>query len=473
MKKRRTLTTMSILPLFILCLVSAFFYVSIDVCASDTITPSLVGISHQNVTVWSDTTISHGNEYTTCQSNSVLPYNLHGSEYYSYDYSFLMAYFDQSVFSDNAELDFNFGSTYTYSGVVDYCIYPSSIEDFNFPSVSVSFSSPLINLGTADMYSGSVSFTVSVNDLILSDSYSGYVVAVKIPQSRSSSFTSCTIGRTIPIIKPTPDPQPGDNGYPCLISDVLFSDMSGGYIGCYDNTCNYSEGFAYLTGIYDSQGYSIDLDPSHTYYFQFDITYSPPAKISANYSHYLLIGSKSFPIAGTTSFFVSGDSISNYVDIKTIATDIYSTSYPVYDYFLFSGSMKVYDFGSTGNIENIIDNQTDNITNGFDSSSGSESHSKFVDGVADYETAEDSLFTSAKSGMDDYDFFDFSSIPAMLTGLSFVTSIMTSIFNSMGGASGAGIVLSVLFSVMLVAMAIGLYRYFVSSGKTDDKKGGD
>lgn len=55
----------------------------------------------------------------------------------------------------------------------------------------------------------------------------------------------------------------------------------------------------------------------------------------------------------------------------------------------------------------------------------------------------------------------------MVTGISFVTATMTGWFNNAGGASGVGIVLSILFSVMLVAMVLGLYRWYQSKGGKD------
>ena len=66
--------------------------------------------------------------------------------------------------------------------------------------------------------------------------------------------------------------------------------------------------------------------------------------------------------------------------------------------------------------------------------------------------------------MKDFTFFDFESVPAMITGMSFIGSIMGSWFNQAGGASGVGIVLSILFSVILVAMVLGLYRWYQSRG---------
>lgn len=114
-------------------------------------------------------------------------------------------------------------------------------------------------------------------------------------------------------------------------------------------------------------------------------------------------------------------------------------------------------------------NELQNLQNGFDSSAGDSMNDDFSASLNSYETSQDSLFNAAQSGLSGFTFVDFSSYPALVTSMSFVTSMITSVFGAMGGESGpVGIVLSVLFSVMLVSMAIGLYRYFSSHGKGGD-----
>lgn len=110
--------------------------------------------------------------------------------------------------------------------------------------------------------------------------------------------------------------------------------------------------------------------------------------------------------------------------------------------------------------QNETNNKLDNITNGYDSSSGDSASGKLDGSASDFEQAEGSIFDSAQGHLKDFEFFDFNSIPAVVTGLSFVTSSMTAVFDAMGGLSGAGIVLSVLFAVMFLSIVIGLYRYF-------------
>lgn len=141
--------------------------------------------------------------------------------------------------------------------------------------------------------------------------------------------------------------------------------------------------------------------------------------------------------------------------------------------FRFSGmDITLSDYGPISGTQNETAKQTDDLTQGYDSSAGESASQTFADNAASLDAAERSIFTSAKSSLDGYTFFDIESVPAVVSGLSFVSATMTSIFGAMGGASGAGIVLSVLFSVMIVSIVIGLYRYYVSSGKSGSGKGG-
>lgn len=122
-------------------------------------------------------------------------------------------------------------------------------------------------------------------------------------------------------------------------------------------------------------------------------------------------------------------------------------------------------YNDNGNVTSgDLSQQTDNLTNGYDDSKGNEVNSELSTGLNEYQTAEDSLWATATTGLKDFTFFDFESVPAMITGMSFITSIIGKWFNEAGGTSGVGIVLSILFSVMLVSMVLGLYRLYQSAG---------
>lgn len=220
----------------------------------------------------------------------------------------------------------------------------------------------------------------------------------------------------------------------------------------------------------------INFNPNHTYrldftYHDFDYDYSD-SYFTASYSFWLYWGSCSFPITVgtkddvTSSFYISGDKIGTGLKFRCDVSGLeaYSEYFGVLHYYINDCTLKLYDMGPSGDTQNHIANQTDQLTNGYDTSSGDSANSSLSTGLNEFETAENSLFATATTGMKDFTFFDFESVPAMLTAVTFITSIMGSWFEQAGGASGVGIVLSILFSVMLVSMVLGLYRLYQSAG---------
>lgn len=229
---------------------------------------------------------------------------------------------------------------------------------------------------------------------------------------------------------------------------------------------DYSDSERFYTGI--------DFNPNHTYRLDFtyhNFSYEYDSFFTSSFSFWLYWGDSSFPlIVGskddiTTSVFIPGDRISNGLRFRCDLGQIESNgSIDVLHYYLKGCYLKLYDMGPSGDTQNHIANQTDQLTNGFDESQGNSVNSDLSSGLNEYQTAEDSLWATATIGLKDFTFFDFESVPAMITGMSFITSIMGSWFSYAGGASGVGIVLSILFSVMLVAMVLGLYRLYQSKG---------
>lgn len=135
-------------------------------------------------------------------------------------------------------------------------------------------------------------------------------------------------------------------------------------------------------------------------------------------------------------------------------------------FFIDYNSLKyvVGDYGSTP--IKILD-----TFNTYDDSQGNSVNGNFSASLDDYTTTEDSLWGTATSNLESFAFFDLSTVPLVVTGISFVTSIMSGWFEQSGGADGVGIVLSILFSVMLVSMALGLYRLYQSQGHRQGKSG--
>lgn len=218
-------------------------------------------------------------------------------------------------------------------------------------------------------------------------------------------------------------------------------------------------------------------NPFHTYKFVLNFVYDFDTDLSDDV--FVLeddlwtfdIGSLSYNINPGSDvsnvFFIPGDRISTsysfaWHPILAIYGDAMTSDSVCCGYTV---SFDIYDMGPSGDTQNHIANQTDQLTNGYDDSKGNEVNSELSTGLNEYQTAEDSLWATATTGLKDFTFFDFESVPAMITGMSFITSIMGKWFNEAGGTSGVGIVLSILFSVMLVSMVLGLYRLYQSSSR--------
>lgn len=228
----------------------------------------------------------------------------------------------------------------------------------------------------------------------------------------------------------------------------------------------------------------IGIKPDHVYkvVFAFDslqrnaqthFTYS-------NFDLFLQVGACTYPLqlfsnTGSSVVYIPGDLMSNVFHFHGFfrnATYRYSVGNSTVTSGGFMASLnqyiEVYDMGPCST-KNDIANQTDILTNGYDDSAGSAANDAFKGSSDALASAEDSLFQSASSGMKDFKFFDLKSVPALLTGLSFVNSVIVSMFNSMGGLSGAGIVLSVLFCIVFVTIIIGIRKYYSHSGSVKRK----
>lgn len=102
------------------------------------------------------------------------------------------------------------------------------------------------------------------------------------------------------------------------------------------------------------------------------------------------------------------------------------------------------------------------ITDGYDASSGNASQSKLDTSLSQSEAKQDSLFTSASDTLSDFALSDISTMPKVVSALSFVSSTMTSIYTALGGINGVGIVLSVGCSILFVSLAVGAYKFYSS-----------
>lgn len=175
---------------------------------------------------------------------------------------------------------------------------------------------------------------------------------------------------------------------------------------------------------------------------------------------------------GFQSSYARGSDLSDVLSLSCIVhgagvtkAGLYTVTVPIkgphdigeYHYY---SELRIYDLGSADGSQNQIANQTEQIINSYDSSKGNTSKDNLKSELSPMEESENSLFTSGKSGLDSFTFFDVSSVPAVMAGITFVTSVMTSWFTSAGGLSGVGIVLSCLFTVLIISFVLGLYKYF-------------
>lgn len=100
------------------------------------------------------------------------------------------------------------------------------------------------------------------------------------------------------------------------------------------------------------------------------------------------------------------------------------------------------------------------IVNGYNASAGNASQSKLDTSLSESEAKQDSLFTSASDTLSGFALSDISTMPKVVAGLSFVSSVMTSVYDALGGINGAGIVLAVGCSILFVSLSVGAYKFY-------------
>lgn len=296
-----------------------------------------------------------------------------------------------------------------------------------------------------------------------------------------------------------------DNDDDALNDEVVldFSTITKYYEKTYTDSFNSYRGWSYY---YTGNQKLFTADPE-TYAYKISVT---PLNIGADYTNINwfrhTVGTRSDIMAGTSEIgigMISGysDEFTYMITTDNLPVDIYSAflmyfynegtkdvhNYAAYDV---SGKLKIVITPFSRNeyaaimsgmddiqndinnrfeeLEENLDQNFDELMNSYDDSAGNAANDQLATSLNDFTVAEESLFEKAQEGISSYEFFDFNSFPVLVTGLSFVSSLMSSVYFSMGGNNGPmGIVLSVTFSVILVSMAVGLYRYFSGSGKGD------
>ena len=126
----------------------------------------------------------------------------------------------------------------------------------------------------------------------------------------------------------------------------------------------------------------------------------------------------------------------------------------VYEFCVQDASLSVRTGYAQGSDRDVVD--------GYNASKGNASQSKLDTSLSQSEAKQDSLFTSASDTLSDFSLSDISTMPKVVSALSFVSSTMTSIYTALGGINGVGIVLSVGCSILFVSLAVGAYKFYSS-----------
>lgn len=104
-----------------------------------------------------------------------------------------------------------------------------------------------------------------------------------------------------------------------------------------------------------------------------------------------------------------------------------------------------------------ITNQTNEMMNGFDNSSMGSSNEKLSGSIAEYDTAEDAITSSAVASMSNFVFDDYFAFAA---GTSSAMSFVGSFITSCGGASGDFFsVVMIGLCMMFISILVGLWRF--------------
>lgn len=176
----------------------------------------------------------------------------------------------------------------------------------------------------------------------------------------------------------------------------------------------------------------------------------------------LLTMSQTYALGTAVNVYARGDCISDAINLRAVVhgagvtkAGLYNVDVPVRSFLV-----DVYDMGYADGQQNLTAKQTEDLTQGYDSSAGNTAKDNLQSELDPADESADSLFTDAHTGLDNFTFFDFNSIPAVVTGLSFVSTMLVSMYTALGGLSGVGIVLSCLFTILIISLLIGLYKYY-------------
>lgn len=247
--------------------------------------------------------------------------------------------------------------------------------------------------------------------------------------------------------------------YPKLISENSKSDVILGVTVKGSTPVQYSTFYSWTN--------SADFNPSHTYCFYVDL--SPLSYTGSNIYfleediYFLNVGGikyklSDFDNAEVNKFFIPGDRISSAYSFswEPYCAIYGNTMESANGYVHFDLNYSIYDYGPSGDTQNHIANQTDQLTNGYDSSSITSSNNALSGSIAEFTGAESQITDQSFGFIDQVQFYDLNMQPQLLACITFCSSWLQSLFVNIGDW---GILVMVSLSLGFGLMLIGWFKY--------------
>ena len=236
------------------------------------------------------------------------------------------------------------------------------------------------------------------------------------------------------------------SNYPLLV----MSDSHGDYL--YESYVANDFTFPYDLKLQQTwRSYDLKINPDHTYMVEIDFSgldvYSTTSSVTGSKAYwesvdvFADIGGILYSLGSTNSvFYVPGNRMSNIFDVGVIINDLYAflsssdhglTCCWKYD----SLDFKIYDCGPSGNTQNHIANQTDQMMNTSPENEDAfkDANSSFNDTVSDAQDVEHSLTDQAFSDVGNAaDEFFQQPTTDILAGAAFYSACVTGLYNNLG-----------------------------------------
>ncbi|MCI8416116.1 MAG: hypothetical protein HFI33_01230 [Lachnospiraceae bacterium] len=102
---------------------------------------------------------------------------------------------------------------------------------------------------------------------------------------------------------------------------------------------------------------------------------------------------------------------------------------------------------------------SDSYTDGYINNNMGSTSSSLDSSLSGYGNAEDSLFKSSNEAVGAFQMQSLNN-PALISSMSFTSTLLQSIWTAAGGVNGFGLVPAVVFTFTFAAIIVGLYRYY-------------